>query len=114
MEEAMKLRQRFQSTEKTSPNELRLREVRMFNISDEGFERVRYDFLYRDPASGWLQQIGVDAIVREGDDPNDERIIEPVRARLAHMLRRKCGLDRAAENQIHLPLPLSAVRARYV
>lgn len=79
-----------------------------------GMFLMRYDFAYRDPASGWPQQISVDVLI-DADDltQRDERIVPPARASIERVLKRKCGIKLAISNQIHLKLPVHRA-ARYV
>lgn len=109
----MKLRQLFRATEKKQPRDLRLRECRQWSYDLDEYQHVRYDFAYVDPCNGKTWQYSVDVMVKDGEPIDEERVVEPARARLAQILRRKCGLDRAYENQIQLQLPRT-VPGRYV
>lgn len=97
----------------TPESRLRVREMLQYSICDDWFP-VRYDFAYRDPASGWMIQYIVEVIVTQNDLAyRDERAVPPAKATIATYLKRKCGLKLAIENQIPLVLP-TGVNARYV
>jgi hypothetical protein len=87
------------------PSALRVREVVQFSIADDCVP-VRYDFAYRDPASGRRVQWCVE-VLENKDIPSerDQRIIPPVKACIAKHLRSKCGIDLAVANQLELELP---------
>lgn len=91
----------------------RLRETAQWNpYSDDVW--IRYDFAYTDPASRRGVQIGVDTLTKSYDITElDERIVPMARATIVRMLKRKCGVKLAVENEIHLALPPIA-NTRYV
>lgn len=93
--------------------DLVVREALQFSIEDR--QLVRYDFAYKDPASGRLVQWCVETITDAcmSTQERDERIVPPCKANIARHLRLKCGIDLAIANQIPLDLPRTA-EARYV
>lgn len=92
---------------------IRMREMVSYPVSEYGFW-VRYDFAYRDPASGWIMQVGADVVTTHDDpDERDRCQVEPARAVIERLLKRKCGVKLAIANQIHLKLPVYGV-GRYV
>jgi hypothetical protein len=102
--------------QKRGPRELlrgKIRESMQWSLDDHN--TVRYDFAFRDPASGRVTQYGCDAHFRYemSEDQHREMVFEPCLARIAMMIQMKCGIARAIENQIPLSLPRD-VRARYI
>jgi hypothetical protein len=94
-------------------SEPQLRETIQWDPNTEGFY-VRYDFAYIDPASHWQLQYCIDSVSMSKDPATlDEQLVPVARAAIVRMLKRKCGVKRAIENQIHLELPRGAP-SRYV
>lgn len=92
-----------------------VRETQQWN-PEPGMIEWRYDFRFRDPATGadllyyattWADDVKMSVAER------DERIAEPAIATLERMVHRKCGMDEAIKNQIPLALPRD-VPARFV
>lgn len=105
------------TTEKHRPSDLRLREVAQWSPDNDPYFYIRWDFAWKDPASGWVYQYGVDAYVDETTLADLERrnfLADTAKATIGATLRRKCGLDRAIANRIFLELPRTAKHARYV
>jgi hypothetical protein len=106
------------ATRKAQPDELlagQLRESQQYQIYDPEGVHYRWDFAYKDPASGKLWQYGCDALVTEpmSDEEFKERIFKPARARIASMLRSKCGIPAALAHQVWLPTA-RCMKVRYV
>lgn len=91
-----------------------LRETVQYNPDADGVF-VRYDFAYKDPASGWFIQICIDVLAPSDDTAVlDEQIVPVARAAVVRRLKQKCGVKRAIENQLYLELPRGTVCCRYV
>lgn len=91
-----------------------LRETVQYSLDTDG-TLARYDFAYKDPASGWFTQICIDVLAPSDDTAVlDEQIVPVARAAIVRRLKQKCGVKRAIENQLYLELPRGAVCCRYV
>jgi hypothetical protein len=88
-----------------------VREVKQFNLG--GPDVFRWDFAYRDPASGRMVQYTTQVYVEANEPHFDERVREPAIACLAMMIQRKCGIKEALANQRQLELPRN-VPGRFV
>jgi hypothetical protein len=66
---------------------------------------VRFDFAFRDPASGRLRQYCVEMWLDPEMSLDDPRIVEPVVASIARALEAQCGVKVATENRIPLSFP---------
>jgi hypothetical protein len=68
---------------------------------------VRWDFAWRDPASGRVTQCNVLALSAPelSEDDFATRVREPAIACIEREAHRKCGMRYAMANQYHLSLP---------
>ena len=93
-----------------------VRECSQYSVKND-VEPYRWDFAYRDPASGFEQQYSCTAFACtavQTPEQFHEMVREPALLRLAMMLQRKCGIKEAVAHKIQLPLPRAALVARYV
>lgn len=92
-----------------------VRETRQWTYQGDFLVQLRYDFRFRDPASGadLLYYVTAWADEKMSTIDVDQRIAEPAIACLERMVHRKCGMDEAIKNQIPLTLP-HTVEGRFV
>lgn len=92
-----------------------VREVRQYAAAYDFAIVIRWDFAYRDPASGAWMQVGADAMIaKDVPDSDVERFVrEPAVACLEREIHRKCGMAYALANRIPLELPRHGA-GRYV
>lgn len=91
-----------------------VRECMQFTL--DGPDVFRWDFAWRDPASGRVTHYYVEAQA-EPDMPEAdfaERVREPAVACIERQIHRKCGMDYAVANQYPLSLPRTINVARFV
>jgi hypothetical protein len=92
----------------------KVREVRQWHLEGQPVE-YRYDFAWRDPASGLVSQYCsmtyVDDLMSEAE--RDERIVPACVAQITREIERACGMEYALKNQYQLSLP-RGVPGRYV
>lgn len=84
--------------------------VRECSAYDYCGEAFRWDFAWRDPASGRVTQFNVIALAAPELSEADfaERVRKPALACIEREIHRKCGMDYAIKNQYHLSLPRGA------
>ncbi len=87
-----------------------MRETIQWSPTDDHY--IRYDFAYIDPASKRAVQYTVE-VMAVATDKIDERIVPIAKTQLLRILKQKCGVKRAIENQIKLEPP-RGVPSRYV
>jgi len=83
---------------------------------DAGVVVYRYDFAFKDPASGRYQQYATELWCADDElitEVRDERLVETYRVAIARLIQQKCGIREAIANQHQLALP-RGVEARYV
>jgi hypothetical protein len=90
-----------------------VRECQQFSIDPP--DVYRWDFAWRDPASGKVWQYSTQAMVMPGMSEADfaEQVRAPAIACLERQVHRKCGMDYAMKNQYPLELPRN-VPGRFV
>lgn len=94
-----------------------LRECEQWSPDLEEYMTVRWDFAFKDPASGRWQQYSTCAMynpkIVKTHEAFNEMVRAPAVACLARMIHRKCGMDQAVAHQALLDLPRH-VKGRYV
>jgi len=90
-----------------------VREVKQFTVDCD--EEYRWDFAWRDPASGRVVQFNVRAYAPHSMSEADfaAMVREPALACIEREVHRKCGMDYAMANRYQLALPRH-VPGRYV
>lgn len=90
-----------------------VRECQQYTL--DGPDVWRWDFAWRDPASGRVSQYNTLAFVKAGMSDEDfaARVREPAIACIEREVHRKCGMAYALANQYQLSLPRN-VPARYI
>lgn len=90
-----------------------VRELRTFDL--EIGDVVRWDFAWRDPASGHVTQYSALAFAAPelSEDDFATHVREPAIACIEREVHRKCGMRYAMANQYHLSLP-RGVPGRFV
>lgn len=92
-----------------------MRETVQWSLLGSDAVHLRYDILWKDPASGWLQQLCVDQLVPTPIIPSTlEEARRIAAAKFTSMLNKKCGVRAMINRTWRLPLPLTAPFARFV
>ena len=80
----------------------------------EGPEIWRWDFAWRDPASGRVTQYCVQSYLADGaPDAHLREARKIAKIKIIREIQHKCGLREALQNQYSLSLP-RGMRARYI